>query len=337
MEEMVVEALLFGDRQAQLLAARQLGQFSSKQRHKIVEKGIVPPLILMLSTNDYEVIEAALFALLSIAFRSERNKILIAKSGAIPVLLDVLQCENELLVELGVAALLTLSSCASNKLEIAASGTIPLLLELLNSQAYNSMSLQANLDILSILHNLSTCHQLIPSIVSSGGVATLLGLISLASETKTEGEVIVEKAMVLLENIVSLSRIGLEEAAGTDGAIQCLVEAMEEGSRQCKEDAVAILLLICESCRERYRGMILREGAMAELLQLSVDGTRRARDNAKRLLLLLRDRSHCSPKNKQPKNILLLEHVMRQIEQGVGERAGMSVALLEEMISKLRT
>ncbi|XP_018626998.1 U-box domain-containing protein 4 isoform X1 [Nicotiana tomentosiformis] len=349
MEEMVVEALLFGDRQAQLLAARQLGQFSSKQRHKIVEKGIVPPLILMLSTNDYEVIEAALFALLSIAFRSERlgcayfiqervwNKILIAKSGAIPVLLDVLQCENELLVELGVAALLTLSSCASNKLEIAASGTIPLLLELLNSQAYNSMSLQANLDILSILHNLSTCHQLIPSIVSSGGVATLLGLISLASETKTEGEVIVEKAMVLLENIVSLSRIGLEEAAGTDGAIQCLVEAMEEGSSQCKEDAVAILLLICESCRERYRGMILREGAMAELLQLSVDGTRRARDNAKRLLLLLRDRSHCSPKNKQPKNILLLEHVMRQIEQGVGERAGMSVALLEEMISKLRT
>lgn len=145
------------------------------------------------------------------------------------MLLDVLQCENELLVELGVAALLTLSSCASNKLEIAASGTIPLLLELLNSQAYNSMSLQANLDILSILHNLSTCHQLIPSIVSSGGVATLLGLISLASETKTEGEVIVEKAMVLLENIVSLSRIGLEEAAGTDGAIQCLVEAMEEG------------------------------------------------------------------------------------------------------------
>lgn len=72
MEEMVVEALLFGDRQAQLLAARQLGQFSSKQRHKIVEKGIVPPLILMLSTDDYEAIEAALFALLSIAFRSER-------------------------------------------------------------------------------------------------------------------------------------------------------------------------------------------------------------------------------------------------------------------------
>lgn len=72
MEEMVMEALLFGDRQAQLLAARQLAQFSTKQRHNLVEKGVVPPLILMLSTNDYEAIEAALFALLSIAFRSER-------------------------------------------------------------------------------------------------------------------------------------------------------------------------------------------------------------------------------------------------------------------------
>lgn len=152
-----------------------------------------------------------------------RNKILIAKSGAIAVLLNVIQCENELLVELGVAFLLTLSSCGSNKIAIASFGAIPLLLELLSSQSYNNMSLQANLDILSTLHNLSTCNQLIPSIVSCGGVATLIGLINLASELVTE------KAMALLENLVSSSRIALEEAAGTGGAIQRLVEAMEEG------------------------------------------------------------------------------------------------------------
>ncbi|XP_004233921.1 U-box domain-containing protein 7 [Solanum lycopersicum] len=331
MEEMVVEALLFGDRQAQLLAARQLAQFSSKQRHKIAEKGVVPPLILMMSTfDDCEVIEAALFALLSIAFRSERNKILIAKSGGITVLLDVIQCENKLLVELGVAFLLTLSSCGSNKMAIASFGAIPILLELLNSQSYNNMSFQANLDILSTLHNLSTCNQLIPSIVSYGGVATLIRLVNLTSE------LVMEKAAVLLENLVSSSRIALEEAARTEGAIQCLVEAMEEGSGQCKEQAVAILLLICDSCRDRYRGMILREGAMAALLQLSVDGTRRARDKAKRLLFLLRDCSNCGQTTKQTKNIVLFEQIMRQIEQ-VGEPEGMSVANLEEMISKLRT
>lgn len=82
--------------------------------------------------------------------------------------------------------------------------------------------------------------------------------------------------------------------------------------------------------------MILREGAMAALLQLSVDGTRRARDKAKRLLLLLRDCSNCGQTTKQTKNIVLFEQIMRQIEQ-VGEPEGMSLALLEEMISKLRT
>lgn len=148
---------------------------------------------------------------------------LIAKSGAITVLLDVIQCENELLVELGVAFLLTLSSCGSNKLAVASFGAIPLLLELLNSQSYNNISLQANLDILSTLHNLSTCNQLIPSIVSYGGVATLIGQINLASE------LVMEKAVALLENLVSSSRNALEEAAGTEGAIQCLVKAMEEG------------------------------------------------------------------------------------------------------------
>lgn len=259
-----------------------------------------------------------------------RNKILIAKSGGITVLLDVIQCENKLLVELGVAFLLTLSSCGSNKMAIASFGAIPILLELLNSQSYNNMSFQANLDILSTLHNLSTCNQLIPSIVSYGGVATLIRLVNLTSE------LVMEKAAVLLENLVSSSRIALEEAARTEGAIQCLVEAMEEGSGQCKEQAVAILLLICDSCRDRYRGMILREGAMAALLQLSVDGTRRARDKAKRLLFLLRDCSNCGQTTKQTKNIVLFEQIMRQIEQ-VGEPEGMSVANLEEMISKLRT
>ncbi|CAN4081736.1 unnamed protein product [Withania somnifera] len=287
MEKMVVEALLFGDRQAQLLAARQLAQFPSKQRHNIADKGIVPSLILMLNTNDYEAIEAALFALLSIAF-----------------------CKNDQLVELGVAFLLTLSSCGSNKLEIASSGAIPLLLELLNSHSYKSTSLQANFDILSTLHNLSTCNQLIPSIVSYGGVATLLGLINLAPEF------VMEKAMALLENLVSSSRIALEQAAGRTGAIQCLVEAMEEGSRLCKEHAVAILLLISDSCRDRYR-----------YRGLSVDGTKRVRDNAKSLVLLLRDCSNCGQTTKQPKNIMLLEQIMRQIEQGLRARRDVSSSL----------
>jgi hypothetical protein len=72
MEEMVVENLFNGEREAQIEAARELSKLSSKQRHKLVERGVMSPLILMLHSQDYEAIEAALFALLSFAFGSER-------------------------------------------------------------------------------------------------------------------------------------------------------------------------------------------------------------------------------------------------------------------------
>lgn len=145
----------------------------------------------------------------------------------------------------------------------------------------------------------------------------------------------------MLEKIISSHNwhtvgLDLEQVAETEtpGVIQVLVEAIEEGTPLCKECAVGTLLVICQSCRERYRGTILREGVMPGLLQLSVDGTSNAREKAKALLLLLRDCSKRSNRDKQSKN-QILEHVMRQIDNG--ERTGMDLGLVEEFIAKLRT
>ncbi|XP_028121170.1 uncharacterized protein LOC114318471, partial [Camellia sinensis] len=249
------------------------------------------------------------------------------------------------LFNLVIAALLILSSCTANKLAIAASGAIQLLIEFLNSEYTNDnnhqdnnnnnnniiISIQAKLDIMATLHNLSTYHQTIPSIVLSGVVVSLVQLIC-GYEKSSE---LVDKAMALLERIVSSSESALTEAASTGGTIQALVEALEEGSPLCKENAVGILVLICQSCRERYRGMILREGVMPGLLQLSVDGTWRAKEMARALLLLLRDCSshhHGCSRNKQWKNVLL-ERAMEQID--ADERVGTALRLVEETIAKL--
>lgn len=72
MEEVVIENLFNGERQVQVEAARDLSKLSSKQRQKLAERGVIEPLILMLQSQDYDAIEAALFALLSLAFGSER-------------------------------------------------------------------------------------------------------------------------------------------------------------------------------------------------------------------------------------------------------------------------
>uniref|UniRef100_A0A2N9ISN2 U-box domain-containing protein n=1 Tax=Fagus sylvatica TaxID=28930 RepID=A0A2N9ISN2_FAGSY len=336
MEEMVVENLFNGEREAQIEAARELSKLSSKQRHKLVERGVMSPLILMLHSQDYEAIEAALFALLSFAFGSERNKIRIVKSGAIPVLLNLLQCQNEALIELTLAAMLILSSCTANKLVIASSGTIQHLVQFLNGdyggdKNMNSISMQAKLDAIATLHNLSTCQQIIPSIASSGLLYSLLQLIH-NSEKSSE---LIEKIMGLLENIVSFSENALCEIASTDGVIHALVETIEDGSPQCKEHAVGILLLICQSSREIYRGLILREGVMPGLLQLSVDGTWRAKNMARELLLLLRDCSSYGSRNIQSKHELV-EQIMQEIDAGENIE-GTTLRLVEEMIAKLST
>ncbi|KAL5793251.1 hypothetical protein ACOSP7_001845 [Xanthoceras sorbifolium] len=344
MEEMLLDGLFNGDRQVQIQSASQLSKLSSRQRQKLVERGIIAPLVSMLRSQDYEAIEAALLSLLTLAFGSERNKIRIVKSGVVPVLLQLLQCQSETLIELAVAAMLILSSCKANKLVIASSGTIQLLVEILNGDYVSDnnndnkdnsnsiISVQAKLDAIATLHNLSTCHQVIPSIVSSGLTYILLHLVH-NSEKSSE---LPEKAISLLENIVSLSENALQEVAATGGAIRALVEVIEEGSSQCKEHAVAILLLICRNRRDKHRVLILREGVMPGLLQLSVDGTWRAKNMARELLLLLRDCSKYSSRSKQSKNELM-EQIMEEID-AEGERvSGTTLRLVEEMIAKLTT
>lgn len=76
MEEFVVEALLSGDGGAQIQAAMELSKLSSKQRHKLADRGVIPPLISMLHSQDVGAIEASLFALLALAFGSERYHLL---------------------------------------------------------------------------------------------------------------------------------------------------------------------------------------------------------------------------------------------------------------------
>ncbi|CAI9111468.1 OLC1v1011693C1 [Oldenlandia corymbosa var. corymbosa] len=339
-ETFIVEALFSNEREAQVMAAKELGKLASKLRQKLAEKGIISRLVMMLHTQDCEAMEAALLALLSLAFHSERNKVRIANSGAIPALLNIIiqfQNQSEVLIDLSVAALLILSSSTPNKLAIASSGAIQLLIQSLNSQFSENgtqfLSIQAQLDVLSTFHNLSTCPQIIPSIVSSGMVCTLLHLVY--NLEKSSG--LAEKALALLEKVVLSSEIALNEVAeNASVVIQLLVEAIEEGRLNCKEHAVGILLVLCQSCRERYRGMILREGAIPGLLQLSVDGTFKAREKAKSLLQLLRDCSpDCVRKEKQSSKNYLLERVMRQIDGD--ERNGIELRIVEEMIAKLRT
>ncbi|KAJ8620160.1 hypothetical protein MRB53_028689 [Persea americana] len=258
---------------------RKLAKRSVTARSMLAQAGVIQPLISMLVSSDAEAREAALLALLNLAVRNERNKVSIVMSGAVPPLIELLKFENGSLRELATAAILTLSASASNKAIIAASGATPLLVQILNSG-----SVQGKVDAVTALYNLSTCTENLTPILASAAVPPLL---SLLRECKKYSK-FAEKATALLEILCEFEE-GRIAISDSDGGILTLVETVEDGSLISTEHAVGVLLSLCQSCRMKYRELILKEGAIPGLLQLTVEGTPKAQQRARTLLELLRE------------------------------------------------
>jgi hypothetical protein len=72
MEKEIVENLWNGDSEAQIQAAMELSRLCNKQKLKLAENGVMVPLVSMLHSENYEVIEASLCAFLSLSFGSDR-------------------------------------------------------------------------------------------------------------------------------------------------------------------------------------------------------------------------------------------------------------------------
>ncbi|KAJ0988205.1 hypothetical protein J5N97_006561 [Dioscorea zingiberensis] len=276
--------LSHGDAVARVQAARDIrrhARASPKARSLFASAAVVQPLVAMLPSPDPETREASLLALLNLAVRNERNKDKIVKTGAVPHLVELLRCENGGLRELATAAILTLSASDANKSILAASGVVPLLVQILISG-----SIQGKVDAVTALYNLSICKE---NAFLSISVEAITPLLALLKDSKKHSK-FAEKASVLLE-ILAESDEGRCLIAESNGSILTLVETVEEGSPVSTEYAVGILLSLCKCCREKYRELILKEGAIPGLLLLTADGTKKARERAHELLHLLRDDS----------------------------------------------
>ncbi|KAK9091822.1 hypothetical protein Syun_026733 [Stephania yunnanensis] len=314
-----------GDLEAKIQAAkdiRKLAKSSIKTRSNFAVAGVVQPLVSMLSSSNLDAREAALLALLNLAVRNERNKVKIVASGAVPPLVGLLTFQNGSLRELATAAILTLSASASNKPVIAASGAAPLLVQILSSG-----TVQGKVDAVTALYNLSTCTGNLTPIVAAGAVPPLL---SLLKECKKYSK-FAEKTTALLE-ILSNFVEGQVAISDSEGGILTIVETVEDGSLVSTEHAVGILLSLCQSCRSKYRELILKEGAIPGLLRLTAEGTPTAQERARTLLDLLRD----SPSEKKLPSAVL-ESIVYDIAtrvDGADKAAETAKRLLRDMVHR---
>ncbi|KAJ3695332.1 hypothetical protein LUZ60_000709 [Juncus effusus] len=261
---------------------RRLTKTSSINRRLL--SPAVEPLVEMLKSGDDDCAEVAILALLNLGVKDERNKINIVKAGALSPIISLLKSPNQTLLENSTAAILTLTACSANKAQISSSPVLPLLVSILSS-ANNP---QTQLDALRALYNLSTLPSSLPTIVSSNPIPPLIHLLkTLKKSSKTA-----EQCIALIEPL-----LGFEEARSAlisvPGGVLSIVELLEDGSNASKEYSVCSLLKLVESDRDKYREIILQEGVIPGLLELTVKGnSNKSRCTAKALLNLLRDKSY---------------------------------------------
>lgn len=326
----IASKIVNGDLENKIQAARDIRKHarnsSVKTRSRFAAAGVIQPLISMLVSSNFDAREASLLALLNLAVRNERNKVRIVTSGAIPPLVELLRFQNKnknnSLRELATAAILTLSAAAPNKPTIVESGAAPLLVQILSCG-----SVQGRVDAVTALHNLSSCADSSSPILDARAVSPLINLLK---ECKKYSK-FAEKTSALVE-IISKSEEGQTAISTSDGGILTLVETIEDGSLVSTEHAVGALLALCQSCRSKYRELILNEGAIPGLLRLTVDGTPEAQDRARTLLDLLRD----SPQEKRlaPSVLKKIAYDIATRVDGADKAADTAKRLLQDMVHR---
>ncbi|KAE8690143.1 hyphally regulated cell wall protein 3-like isoform X1 [Hibiscus syriacus] len=200
---------------------------------------------------------------------SGKTRLKFAPAGVIPPLVSMPSCPNLDACQASLLALLNLA---------VRNGAVPPLVEILKLQNNGLKEL-----VTAAILTLSAAAPNISAIASSGAAPFLF--------KSSAPEVFKEKSMPSLHYTTyrPAKRIRRASRDHRYGLILTLVETVEDGSLLSTQHAVGALLSLCESCREKYREHILKEGAIPGLLRLTVEGTNIAQERARTLLDLLRD------------------------------------------------
>ncbi|KAL1353631.1 hypothetical protein HN51_017548 [Arachis hypogaea] len=252
---------------------RLLAKNKPENRIRIAEAGAIKPLISLISSQDLQLQEYGVTAILNLSLCDE-NKDAIASAGAIRSLVRVLSSGNSTAKENAACALLRLSQVDAYKPAIGRAGAIPPLVKLLETG-----SVRGKKDASTALYSLCSTKDNKVRAVKAGIMRVLVELMA-----DLEGDM-VDKSAYVASVVVTVAEG--RAAFVAEGGIPVLVEIVEVGTQRQKEIAVVILLQICEESAA-YRKLVFDESAIPPLVALSQSGTNRAKEKAEKLIELLR-------------------------------------------------
>ncbi|GLJ18795.1 hypothetical protein SUGI_0335560 [Cryptomeria japonica] len=260
-------------------AARELRVLTRKKPNHRVYLGrskSISVLISLLESPDSETQEHAVTILLNLSIFNE-NKALIAEEGGIHPIAKVLKNGASMAArENAAATLFSLSSVDENKVKIGSStAAIPGLVDLLRDG--NS---RGKKDAASALFNLCINEANKKHCVKAGLVQLLLKFMRISEEQR--GGMGDDELLAILALIASCEEGA--KAIGEGGGIPiCVGVIVKETSPRNKENAVGIMAELCAR-DSRYVKEAKNAGGYMELLDLSLNGTCKARRKANKLL-----------------------------------------------------
>ncbi|KAK4358396.1 hypothetical protein RND71_024006 [Anisodus tanguticus] len=252
---------------------RSLSKRSTENRILIGEAGAIPVLVKLLTSEDRQIQENAVTAVLNLSIFDD-NKGIIMLAGAIPSIVQVLRTGTTEARENAAATVFSLSLGNENKIIIGASGAIPALIDLLLTG-----NTRGKKDAASALFNLCIYLGNKGRAVRAGIIPALLKMLTDSSSC------MVDEALTILSVLANHKEA--KAAISRASTIPVLIDLLRTGLPRSKENAAAILLSLCKRDSENL-ACLCRLGAVIPLSELAKSGTVRAKRKATSLLESLR-------------------------------------------------
>ncbi|XVE79592.1 hypothetical protein DITRI_Ditri14bG0071100 [Diplodiscus trichospermus] len=279
--------------------------FSPAERTKI------QILLCKLTSSNPEDQRMAAAEIRLLAKRKADNRVAIAETGAIPLLVNLLSTPDSRTQEHAVTALLNLSICEDNKGSIISSGAVPGIVQVLKKGSMEAReNAAATLFSLSVVdENKVTIGALgaIPPLVTllsegtqrgkkdaatalfnlciyqgNKGKAVRAGVVPTLMRLLTEpGGAMVDEALAILAILASHPEG--KSAIGAAEAVPVLVDVIGNGSPRNRENAAAVLVHLCAG-DQQHLAQAQELGVMGPLVDLAQNGTDRGKRKAAQLL-----------------------------------------------------
>ncbi|KAM0015127.1 putative U box domain, armadillo-like helical, Zinc finger, RING/FYVE/PHD-type [Helianthus debilis subsp. tardiflorus] len=266
-------------------------------------------LIRNLSSVSIQERRSALTKIRSLSKRSTDNRILLAESGAIPVLVRLLTSEDNFTQENAVTSILNLSIYENNKELIMLANAVPSVVQLLRTGTMETRENAA-----ATLFSLSLANENKIIIGASGAIPELVNLLGNGSNRGkkdaatalfnlcvyqgNKGRAVragiipvllkmLSDSSMIDESLTILSVLASHQEAKTAivkaSTIPVLIDLARIGLPRSKENATSVLLSLCKRDKDNL-DCISRLGAVIPLTELANNGSERAKRKAKSLL-----------------------------------------------------